>query len=313
MFASISRASGFQTALVNATNQTNNGIELDLKGTIIKTQSFGWNLGLNYTHQVSQVNSLVSGAPSIGLFTGINALGASGVSANTFAIKGLPYPELQGYDWARDPSNGKVIVDAVTGLPKRASSLSILGQVNPRDIVGITSNFTYKGFNLNLTVDYRGGYKIFNQMANTQDHSGVGIGTTYTGRQRFVFPNSEYKDPTSGAYVNNTNVETQATNFDFWPTTYIGVDANYVTSAAAWKLREAVLGYSFPKSWLRDVRFIKAVNVSVSGRNLLMFRPSTNKFTDPEFSDDTSNAVGRTTVNETPPTRIISGTLAVTF
>jgi hypothetical protein len=44
-----------------------------------------------------------------------------------------------------------------------------------------------------------------------------------------------------------------------------------------------------------------------------MFRPSTNKFTDPEFNDDTSNAVGRTTLNQSPPTRFFSGTLAVTF
>ena len=70
---------------------------------------------------------------------------------------------------------------------------------------------------------------------------------------------------------------------------------------------------SFPKAWLRDVKFIKNVNLAVSGRYLLMFRPSTNKWTDPEFSEDTGNAVGRTSVNQIPPTRIFSGTIAVTF
>jgi hypothetical protein len=227
-------------------------------------------------------------------------------------VKNLPYAQIKGYDWNRDPATGKVIVDATTGLPVRASATQPLGNVNPTDLLGFTSSLSYKGFTLNLTIDYRSGYKIFNAIGSTLDHSGNGVTTTLTGRQRFVFPNSVYKDA-SGKYVDNTNILTQDGNYNFFPTTWLGVDANYVISAAAWKLREASLNYNFPKAWLRDVKFIKNVNVAVSGRNLLMFRPSTNKFTDPEFNDDTSNAVGRTTLNQAPPTRIISGTLAVTF
>jgi hypothetical protein len=187
-----------------------------------------------------------------------------------------------------------------------------LGNVNPTDILGFTSSVSYKGFTLNLTVDYRGGYKIFNQISNTLDHAGNSITSTLAGRQRFVFPNSVYKNA-QGNYVDNTNILTQDGNYNFFPTTYLGVDANYVTSAAAWKLREATINYNFPKAWLRDVKFIKNVNLAVSGRNLIMIRPKTNKYTDPEFNDDTSNAVGRTTLNQAPPTRIFSGTLAVTF
>lgn len=312
--AQISRASGFVSALLNAANSENKGFELDLHGTVIKSQAVTWNLGVNYTKQKSKVNSIIGGVKELQIGTGINANGVLVNSANqsSFAIVDQPYPSLKGYDWNRDPATGKVIVDANTGLPTRAATPSILGNTNPTDLLGFTSSLTYKGFTLNLTVDYRSGYKIFSQIGNTLDHSGVGITTTLTGRQRFVFPNSVYKNA-SGSYVDNTNILTQDGNFNFFPTTYLGVDANYVISAAAWKLREASLGYSFPKAWLRDFKFIKNVNVSVSGRNLLMFRPSTNKWSDPEFSEDTSNAVGRSSVNQTPPTRIFSGTLAVTF
>jgi TonB-linked SusC/RagA family outer membrane protein len=312
IYASVSRASGYTTALVNAANTQNQGLELDLHGTIIKSQAVNWSAGINYTHQESKVLSIVSGVNSLALTSNISNSGNAGGTANTYAVVGMPYPQIEGYDWNRDPATGKVIVDAVTGLPTRASKLSILGNANPTDIIGFTSSVSYKGFTLSITADYRGGYKIFNQIANTQDHSGVGIATTQTGRQPFVFPNSVYKDA-NGNYVNNTNVTMQYANFDFWPTTYLGVDANYVTSAAAIKLREAVLAYNFPKVWLRSAKFIKNVNLSVSGRNLLMFRPKTNQWTDPEFSEDNSNAVGKTSVNQSPPTRIVSGTLAVTF
>ncbi|SEO09866.1 SusC/RagA family TonB-linked outer membrane protein [Mucilaginibacter sp. OK283] len=298
--AQISRASGFTSALLNAANSENKGLELDLHGTVISSQAVKWTLGVNYTKQSSKVISIVSG---------VNELSLGG---NTFAVKNLPYAQIKGYDWNRDPATGKVIVDATTGLPVRASATQPLGNVNPTDLLGFTSSLSYKGFTLNLTIDYRSGYKIFNAIGSTLDHSGNGVTTTLTGRQRFVFPNSVYKDA-SGKYVDNTNILTQDGNYNFFPTTWLGVDANYVISAAAWKLREASLNYNFPKAWLRDVKFIKNVNVAVSGRNLLMFRPSTNKFTDPEFNDDTSNAVGRTTLNQAPPTRIISGTLAVTF
>ncbi|WP_439695074.1 SusC/RagA family TonB-linked outer membrane protein [Mucilaginibacter sp. AW1-7] len=300
VFAQISRASGSTSALLNAANSENKGLELDLHGTVVNSTAVKWSLGVNYTKQKSKVISIVSGVNEVI------------IGGNTYGVVGLPYAQIKGYDWNRDPATGKVIVDANTGLPTRASATTSLGNVNPTDLLGFTSSLTFKGITMNVTIDYRSGYKIFNAIGNTLDHAGNGVTTTLTGRQRFVFPNSVYKDA-NGNYVDNTNILTQDGNFNFFPTTWRGVDANYVISAAAWKLREVSFNYNLPKAWLRDVKFVKNVNIAVSGRNLLMFRPSTNKFTDPEFNDDTSNAVGRTTLNQSPPTRFFSGTLAVTF
>lgn len=301
VFASISSASGYSQALVNAANSTNKGFELDLSGTILKSSDFSWTMKANWTHEKSEVNSIVSGV------TAIN------VGNSSYAVVNLPYPEIEGYDWTRDPANGKIIVDKNTGLPTRASKLSVLGNANPTDIVGLSTVVKYKGFTFSTTWDYRGGYKIYNSnLGTTLDHSGNSITSVVAGRQRFVMPNSEYKDA-NGNYVANTNVEVQDGNFNFWPTLYQSVDANYVVSAAAWKLREASLSYALPKQWLNDVKFIKGVTLTLSGRNLLMFRPKTNVFTDPEFSNDTGNGVGTTSLNQLPPTRIVSGTLSVTL
>ncbi|MEJ7677857.1 MAG: hypothetical protein WKG06_08315 [Segetibacter sp.] len=44
-----------------------------------------------------------------------------------------------------------------------------------------------------------------------------------------------------------------------------------------------------------------------------MLRPSTNKWTDPEFNEGTGNDVGRTGLGQAPPSRIFSATLSVTF
>jgi len=55
-------------------------------------------------------------------------------------------------------------------------------------------------------------------------------------------------------------------------------------------------------------------SISALGRNLFMWRPKSNSYTDPEFSDAGSgNAIGETSVGETPPTRFYGANLTLTF
>jgi hypothetical protein len=102
--------------------------------------------------------------------------------------------------------------------------------------------------------------------------------------------------------------------FNFWPGGFwYQINSNYVTSANAWKLRELALSYNLPQRWMTASRIVQHATFTLSGRNLLMFRPKTNRWTDPEFSEDTGNDVGRTGEGQGPPTRIVSATLAVQF
>ncbi len=304
VYAQISRATGAALSLVNAAKTENKGLELDLRATVLKSRDVTWNVGVNYTRNISKVLA-ISGD--------VKQLGLSGSNGNAYAVVNQPYPVIQTYDWVRDSATGKVIVDAVTGNPKRSGQLTNMGQANPKDILGLTTSVTWKNFSFSATADYRGGHKIFNALGQTIDHSGVGLTTASTGRQRFVFPNSVYFDATKNIYVDNTNITVDDGNFNFWPSLYNSVGANYVVSAAAWKLREVVITYNFPKSWINNSKVIKNASFALSGRNLIMIRPSTNKWTDPEFSEDTGNDVGRTGLGQTPPTRFFSATLSVTF
>ena len=59
--------------------------------------------------------------------------------------------------------------------------------------------------------------------------------------------------------------------------------AHIVTSAAFWKLREVSLTYDIPvKNILGGL--IKDAQIGIVGRNLMMLRPRTNIWTDPEFN-----------------------------
>ncbi|MDP4291491.1 MAG: SusC/RagA family TonB-linked outer membrane protein, partial [Bacteroidota bacterium] len=119
-----------------------------------------------------------------------------------------------------------------------------------------------------------------------------------------------------GSYKLNTNVVTQNAARPFWVLSdFHNVASTYVTSAAFWKLREVSLTYDMPVKKLLKVNFIKALQLGIVGRNLLMLRPPSNVWTDPEFNtqNGNSNAVGYTTVDQTPPTRVLGFSVKLTF
>jgi hypothetical protein len=87
-----------------------------------------------------------------------------------------------------------------------------------------------------------------------------------------------------------------------------------VTSAAFWKLREVSLSYDIPIQNILNGK-IKGAQIGLLGRNLLMLRPVTNTWTDPEFNrqSGSSNALGYTTEYQTPPTRFYGFSVKLTF
>ena len=273
--ANTASSTGSYFALLNAANTRNKGVELELKSAIIRNRDWTWNLNINYTHYESEVLSINGDVKSLGI---------AGANPNAFAVVGQPYPVIESRDWVRD-DQGHVIVDAVTGNPKRDASLKVLGNATPKDIVGFSTTLTWKNLTFMATADYRGGYKIFNTIGQYMDFTGIASTTAVTGRQRFVFPNSVYDDGT-GKYVANTNVTVDDANFNFWPGLYRSVGANYVVSADAWKLREAAISYEIPRNIYASAKVIQKATFTVSGRNLIMLRPKTNVWTDPEFSEE---------------------------
>ncbi len=312
--ASLPYSSGYSTALLNAANTDNKGMELDLKGDVIRTKDWTWHAGVNYSYNETKVISINGGLQSLNISSasGFGVTGAQNANNGySYAVLGQLFPVIEATDWKRDP-NGHVIVSSSTGLPSIDPNLKVLGNANPKYILGFTTGVTWKRVSLSVTADYRGGYKTFNSIGQFMAFTGVSSYTTQTNRQRFVFPNSVIQDA-SGKYVANTNVEVNDANFNLFPGLFNQVGSPWVESAAAWKIREVAVSYNIPVTAFGNQQVVKGALLTVSGRNLFMFRPKTNLWTDPEFSEDTSNAVGENSINQAPPTRIFGATLALTF
>ena len=310
--ASISSATGYMSAYINAGELESQGIETDLKlNKIINAGGFAWNLAVNYSYRTNKVISIYPGLNELPVNDGTAYGAARSVS---YAVVGEQFPALRITDVLRDP-DGRIIVDKMTGLPTKNPALVLAGHGDPNHLLGISNNFTFKGVSLSIVADYRGGNMILNDVGNALDFTGVSEHSALNGRQPFVIPNSVVKNA-DGSFTPNTDVLVTDAGRAFWVNSdYHTTDKAYLTSAAFWKLREVSLAYDVPVKKIPALKFMQAAQISFVGRNLLLLRPKTNVWTDPEFNSNaaTSNALGFTDEDQTPPTRVYGFSVKLTF
>jgi TonB-linked SusC/RagA family outer membrane protein len=303
--ATISYSTGYISAYINAGELETKGIETDIKLTpLLSLGPVDWNATVTYTYQTSEVKSIMPG---------LTELPIADVS---YAIVGQQFPAIKITDFVRDPA-GHIVVDPTTGYPLRDPQTKVKGHGNPNHLLGLISTFTWKGLSLNMVADYRSGNVIQNGIGGALDFTGTSWHSAQNGRQNFIIPNSVINTGTTDnpVYVTNTNVITKNAGRSAWTgSTLTTTQVTYLTSAAFWKIREISLTYDLPvKNILGGA--IKGAQVGFVGRNLFMFRPVTNTWTDPEFNTrgGNSNAVGLNSEYQTPATRILGFSVKLTF
>jgi len=304
--ASISSSTGYNYMYLNAGELTNKGVETALHFTPVRTHDWNLRVGGNFTYNENKLVSLTSDLSTIGV----------NESTTIYGVVGQTYPSIIGLDYQRD-SQGRVIVDANTGNPLVNTTAQVLGSTQPKTRLGLDFTLRYKDFTLSALFEYRGGYVIYSGEGSTLDFSGSSARSAYYNREKFVFPNSSYYDSSTGTYVANNSITVSDGGAGFWTSSSFNtnVTSNYVYSGDYWKLREASLAYKIPQSLLQRSKFIKAATVSIQGRNLFLWATKSNEYTDPDYSANgsDSNAVGTTSLSQTPPTRYFGGTVSLTF
>ncbi|RYU89410.1 SusC/RagA family TonB-linked outer membrane protein [Mucilaginibacter terrigena] len=306
----VSTATGFNTYRTNVGQTSSKGYESSVNLTAFRNRDWDLTIGANYTHITNNVESISADIQRL-------SLGVYGGGAGSYAVAGQPFPVIMGHDYTRD-DQGRIIVDPITGYPTASDQVTVLGNAQPKDVLAVNLSVKYKGLRFSALAEYRGGYNIYNAAAGTFDFSGSSYFSGYYNRDRFVIPNSVYLDAATGSYVPNTNITVRDGGTGYWTDDpRSSMDINYVYSGAFWKIREAALSYDLPKSLLGKTKAIKAVTLSVQGRNLFLFTPKSNAYTDPEYSDgdgnSSGNAIGLTNLGQTPPSRYFGGTISVTF
>ncbi|PZR20293.1 MAG: SusC/RagA family TonB-linked outer membrane protein [Flavobacterium psychrophilum] len=305
---SLSSSTGFTSLLTNVGQTSSKGLELSLHYTPIKTNNWSVTVGGNYTYLENTVESISADLPQLSLQTLNNA--------QSVAMAGASFPVIMGLDYQRDPQ-GRVIVDAVTGVPLSPSTTPVvLGNATPKNRIGADLSASWKNLHFSILFEYRGGYSIYNGVGTEMDWSGTSARTAYYNRQSFIFPNSVYM-ASDGSYVENTSVAIANGNGNsgFWSD---GINrnttSNYVTSGDFIKLREVALSYDIPTSIVGKTKVLKGATISVQGRNLFLWMPKDNLYTDPEYgqtSSNNGNGGGLNGLGQTPPVRYYGATLSL--
>ncbi|UKJ07695.1 SusC/RagA family TonB-linked outer membrane protein [Solitalea lacus] len=310
--ANLSPETGYTRQTLNIGNIANRGIEARLSIIPVKTSNFQWEFATNFTKNYSEVKSLYNGADEFQLYNAysVNYIAKVGEPVGVFTVPQAEFVK-------EGPHKGKMIVQA-NGRPKiDANGLKTVGTSAADFVMGFTNSFKYKNFSLSAAIDWRQGGKFYSYTSQLSNFVGASTETTFNDRQPFMVPNSvkEVKliDGSTG-YVENNIPITFTGNYQYWYTNdNPAMFENTVLDKTNIKLREVVFSYSLPKKWLSGTP-VGGVDLSVIGRNLLMWTPSSNNFVDPEntnYGNDITSEFGEFASG--PSMRTFGASVKVTF
>ncbi|MDM1493973.1 SusC/RagA family TonB-linked outer membrane protein [Myroides odoratimimus] len=237
----------------------------------IRTTDFEWSLNVNFSKVDSRVDELKEGVTNINLGGFVTPQIRAGV--------GDLFPIIYGESFARDENNNIIVDDK--GLPVAGITKS-LGTVAPKFILGGSTNFTYKNWNLNATIEWKNGGNIYSGSNMGMKLYGTAA-STGNREESFVFDG--VKKSADGTYVKNDIAITGQTRQSF-ENRLSNITESNVYDASFVKLRDISLGYKLENIWKDKID----VRVSAFARNLLLWSKMPNL--DPEASQGNTNMSG---------------------
>ncbi len=248
-------STGFTVTRINAGKLETKGIEVDFDITPFSTQDFRWNISGNYYADESTVLELPEGTAQIALTSSI-----AGDAAN-YAVEGRPFGAILGTQVVR--TNGQPTVDSNGDYIETASSTEYLGDPNPDWTATLNNGISYKGFNFNMSWQYRHGGDIYSLTAATL----VGRGTVKadgqpSGEKTYVLPGVKL---VNGQPVPN-DIQLTTTRI-YFNNLFGGPNEFSIFDGTTIRLSEVSLGYAFPKKFLDKTPFGQ-LSFTLSGSNL---------------------------------------------
>jgi len=296
----IAATSGYTTQTLNAGLITNKGIEILLRGTPVRNKNFSWDVTGTFTRNRNKV---------VELFPGTEQLGLGGFTGGAMVAQvGQPYGSFFGSSFLRSP-DGNIVVDATTGYPIIDPQAKIHGNVQPDFLAGLNNSFSYKNFSLSFLLDARKGGVFYSRTRSLQEFVGTDPRTLYNDRTPFVVPGSVILDA-NGKYIPNTTPVQNAENY--WTSFSAGTAMEHLIDASFIKLREVSFAFRLPASLFKN-KAIKGITVGLSGRNLWLWTPKENTYSDPETSSFGTGNVQGYEYGTIPSLRNYGANIRITF
>jgi TonB-linked SusC/RagA family outer membrane protein len=239
----LSRTSGFASITNNLGKLRNRGLEVSLNAQIMHTKDFVWTVDANYAYNQNRLlNQNGQDENASGL--GINKVGYPINSIYVVRYAGVDAQTGEALYYTKDGKNTTNIYDP--------NDRVLIGPTDPPHFGGFSSNFNYKGLELDVLFSYAFGNYVFNN-DRVQVENPI---YWYSNLSRAML--REWQAPGDVTDVPS------AFN-DFEPST-----TRFVEKANFLRLRNVMLSYSLPKTVLDRLK-IHSLRVFAQGQNLYVW------------------------------------------
>jgi TonB-linked SusC/RagA family outer membrane protein len=292
--ASPTPGAGVNTFNLNAGNIQNSGIEATIDYNVNLRKNLKWTTALNIT---SNKNKIVELTPQLG-----GKYEITGAGVNNYALiisQGGSFGDIKGKKFLRDAS-GNIVVDGLTGKPQ-AGDFDVVGNPNPKLVLGWSNSFAIKDFTASFLINGRFGGKVMSITQAVLDQYGVSQASADARRNGGVdIPASKVG---GGAFTGKIPAEAFYTTVGGRD----GITEYYMYDATNIRLQEFAFGYRIKlKSSV-----IKDLHISLVGKNLFFFTKKAPF--DPETSMSTGNGLQGVDVFGLPPVRSFGFNLKMTL
>lgn len=264
----VANSRGYSQVYANGAEIENIGYELDLGLTLVETDNFGWDFLATFTQVENTVVDL----------QGIESINLGGLAAvNSRAVEGQPLGVIWGSRSLRDES-GNIVFDEF-GFPVQDEIEGIIGDPNPDWQGSLASSIRYKNFRISVLFETFQGADIYAGTKSVLADLGrwESTGNEVTAERNLFEANGN---------IINIGETFRGNVFDFgggpvaltesWYNGDGGFFSNgndelYVEDGSWTRLRELSLSYRMTSDWLDTKMGIGAIELTASGRNLVLW------------------------------------------
>ncbi|GAB2559818.1 SusC/RagA family TonB-linked outer membrane protein [Spirosoma areae] len=297
--AQSSDASGFTSTLINNGQSRNQGVEVLLNLSPVRTKNFSWDVILNGSYNKTKLLKLLTDTPGEQIVVG------NGVYVGDLRqVVGEELGQLYSFGYVRSASGQ--IVHGGDGLPVRTPAPISFGSALPKYVGGITNTVNYQGLSLSFLIDFKLGGKMI---------SGTNLNAFRHGLQsETLVGRGEADNKMVGVGVNDKG---EANTVRAFVQDYYSVGRSkslgeqVVYDAGLWKLRQISLGYDFTKLLPKSL-FIKGIRVSAVANNVAILKKWVPNIDPEQFGFSSDNLIGLESTG-LPTSRSIGFNLNVKF
>ncbi|WET04138.1 SusC/RagA family TonB-linked outer membrane protein [Flavobacterium sp. YJ01] len=278
---------GYSTYTLNNGEMTNKGIEVSLRGTLVKTPSFSWDASVLYAYNKNVVDYVNVKAPVYYLQLDYPM---------SFPRVGTSFNSIYGYKWAGLSNTGVPQVYDASGTavkynPGQIDAIKDFGSTVPTHSGSFHTSANYKNFSLSALFIYELGHKVRNtflpMLANNYNGAIGGYVTDITVVNNHIA--DRWKQPGDEAFTNVPRVvyEYESEFNSESRTIYSYADIN-ILDASNVRLSNVSLAYQMPSAIIKKVK-LDGVRFNLNAENVYTFAKSRDAkymlggFTSPSF------------------------------